>query len=374
MFVVFAGLVIGNAEDLIDFFNIYQQFLYFALIMTALFWGKHHLDSKCLMMQEVFPRLKILSLFGEALAFFTHAMIWMIPGWLMLLYFIHHLDLPELKREVESLMVSEENGQVIVGRSPHSSDLGEGDQFGLKLAFVEGESLSPLTFIKLPESDIYQGSMGEEDLENGVLQDEAPENEVRQEQVLVLKNMREIFLKPEKLSLRKYHRQGDQFIELRVTQARWLKMGDYWTLSFWRATLEFLCLSGLLSLVLALLGKHVSLELGLVVLLTFLFVRFSMSLYDDGDLDRIFMKMASTDRLSQGFQVHWWQMLLSKWSLLLQETVLFKASSEGVLENVLLSGYEWRPRVTWGARLFQILLCGIFCTFFDRLLAKMRSH
>ena len=332
-------------EDWLSFFDAHGILALCVLTVTGLYWGKRHTETKCLMMLELSPRLKRYGVLGESLGLWCFSVIFLFMGFclLWLAYFV--ADWPALKRE-ESRLAWEERADRI-----HVEFDGRRD-VGITMFFAEGEMLSPVTYHHLS----VQRSSGSE-------------------QVL-FKSMREFFMdQTTSFSLPKQvtNRAGFQ-LRVMIKDLREMSSRGSWTLSLWLWFFEWAWRLFVLSLVLSVLGKHISLELGMVVLLTYLFVDFSFSLYSDGDYERIMNRLALDRPTKSRFQELWWQGWLSHWSVLTQEYFRSWQSSQEGARSFLLKGFEWNLNGRWFLLGWWMFLFAGLSTLLDRVLVRFRPH
>jgi hypothetical protein len=297
------------------------------------------------MMLELSPRMKFFGVVGESLGLWVFSVAILLFGFLLMAFAFLSMDWPLLQRE-ESQLTWKEKGDRIEVEFEGQRDV------GLTLFFAEGDMLSPVT---------YHNISVERDLGSGTI---------------LFKSMRETFLsQTTSFSMPKEVTNRAGF-ELRVVikELREMSHEGSWAWSCWFWFLEWAWRLLVLSFVLSVLGKHISLELGVVVLLTYLFVDFSFSLYSEGDYERIMRRLNMDDRPKGRFQEHWWQDWLSHWSVFTQEYFRSWRSSQEGARSSLSQGLEWNLEHRWSWMGWCAVLVAGMSTFFDRILVRFRPH
>jgi hypothetical protein len=314
------------------------------LVIVGLSWGKVQRDSKCLMMSEMAPQLRCLSFSGEALGLALFAMLFFLIGWGVLSWTAFQADWPELRQRGKILKMTQEDEVWRVEASPSGHAL-------VSLYFLEGQQISPVTYSS------WTFKSDGQDRED------------------VFRSMRDQMLRdvgvleiPRRLMPPSGHE-----LTLVLREARALDFqGSYLlTLRDWGIQALFILLS--LSFILVLLGKHISLELGLVVLLSWWLVKISFSLFSEDEFDRIMRRLANEGVANTRFQVLWWQEMLEIWSVSLKDFFSELFFHRQSVRERLLNGEAWSLNGSWSLSSLKLIGVMFFSLILDRFFAKFRD-
>lgn len=311
------------------------------VVVVGLFWGKRHHESKCLMMLEMYPRARYTALLGESLG------LWVLGQFFLLLSFavgfVRSEGMPLLRELGEASVVTHENHYELKGRPD--------GKMAVKMRLMEGESLSLITFLDLK-----------------IKRDEGSESQV-------FKSNRETVIdSASSIVLPRSVRVNPQLeVQLVLDQVLLFDESGTWWQSFWSWGLDDGLSLFLLCVLVVLLGKHVSLEMGLSVLLTYLVLVWSSRLLDGDDMSRLLWQLERKDWSKSRFEVHWWQQGLTLWSIWVAEALGALNLKASQAYEVLSQGREWRLSLSW----YDVLkACGFaaLATVVDRHLVKWRIH
>jgi hypothetical protein len=306
--------------------------LFCLLVLLGLHWGQEQKQSKVSMLMECRPHARIIVLLGEAFG------LWI---WASFFLFISVLSLIVGEAicgpNVGALWVSQRDKVEVFTSQDHIElrwTSAAKENLGLRVAFTEGEMFSDVNYASV---NINTGT------------------------TLTLKAMREvILLSSSPLRLPKIIYSGDRELTLVLLEARLLSQTGSWASSlvpwFWKTSVElFGC-----CVLLILLGKHVSLELGFVVILSIILAQILHALFDEGEIGQFLdqlTKRQNMGRLSGRFEQRWWQEWLLEWSNILQNILSLSVSPQSEADlGVVNKGYSLERIGTVGSSLISLLV------------------
>ena len=310
--------------------------IFCGMVLMGLHWGQEQKMSKVLMLMDSRPSYGLQIILGEALG------LWLC-GMLPLLLACSALVGGETYwgSKVGALLeASPQKIEIKVEPTRYVLDWqkSQTQQLGIRPAFVEGTYISDVNF--LPISTEQGGTYMLKALREVVLPVTPPfilpRNIPRGEGVLSL----------ELLEVRLLQRTGS-----------WFKSVSVW---FWSCSMELF----VLCVFLILLGKHVSLELGFVAILSILLAQVLMSIYDEGEVGRLLTQLAYLRETghSYGFKVRWWESCLLQWSQVLQSIMSISMNSQSDMDiSVVNHGHALtRAGDFWRVMFSMILGLGLF--------------
>lgn len=288
---------INSLEKFCHEFAFLKWLLASLMVMVALYWGREQMLSKAWLWSDVASKSRISMMIQESMVLMALIVAVLFSVGLGLFFGSFDSEAP--------LLVPQDRFVDVETRDERWMSSSAADEIlGLKVSFWEKGQMSDLTFKRV---ETVNGSE------------------------VTLKANREVFLpQGAALDLPQTFFVGGRSVELRVDKlSSYKKNGHVWvSLGVW--FLRIMLDLAFLALALIWIGKHISLEIGLLAVLSSWFVLISKSFLHQG-YSGAMLSPASSHQQRSNYTERWWEDLLLVWSRLGQElsSQWFSFGSEG---------------------------------------------
>jgi hypothetical protein len=279
------GYRLATLEHFAEQTQVLEGVCFSIVVLLGLYWGREQSVSKAWLWTDMASKPRPWMILQESLVFLA-LMISLLFALCCGMWVSRGLDGDDLLvlRE-KSLGSQKEHGYWV-------EDVDEFQQIGVTVSFWEGPGMSDLTYKRFP---LY-------DKQNAV------------KETFSFKAHREVILpmgQALRLPVRTFH--GGRWVDVKVTE-----LNIYTRDGSEMASVALWCLRvsvrlALLILLLVWMGKHVSLEVGLVALLSGWLTKVSMVLFSEGKVGKI-LNQLSRSRDQPKYTERWWENLLVEWS------------------------------------------------------------